>query len=253
MTLAVNAMYSLVQLSSNLHRTQLMSRVWVSLLLAVAAASFPFLRTKTRCRLQPGALLAGVFVCMGILGGLERQDYFESIWKRQRRELRSLVAAAPAIDRSAFVILRLPTGERGAATYNTYLARSWMHLLYDDRSIRSRVFVTSDRGGGCRARGGALECWDERRRRCIQEGSCEGQRIPVDRALVLEFAPGGASYRISDDVESIVGDAAWSHAAAYDPLSLVGSAAELPLRSALLSERRPLGPAFETALGGEQR
>ena len=83
-----NAPYAAVHLSEFRYRTELMSRVWASLALAVV---FAFLQSRPSAwSRRAGVAMVLAFVGLGILGGLERQDYFVAYSRRHAAELGSL-------------------------------------------------------------------------------------------------------------------------------------------------------------------
>lgn len=242
---AANGMYAAVQLSHLAHRTQLMSRVWVSLALALAVAA---LLEGTRGR--PGRLLAGhglwiPFVFLGILGGMERQDQYLSMWRTQRSGLVSILEQAPAIDPSARLVFVVPPGERGPATYNTYIGWHWMRMLYEDPELHKRVFVVSDRGAGCRPEPAGLRCWHERQRDCFSRGECPGTLVPYDRAVVFSYLPRSEEYRLETELPSQLrppsGDAPEGR---YDPEALIVESPWTGLAEDLLPAEELLGRWF---------
>jgi hypothetical protein len=242
MTVAVNAMYALVQLSQHDHRTHLLSRVWASILLALVATALPALRLPGgragRVSVHVGSLLVGVFVFLGLLGGSERQRHYREIWVRQRHELRSIVEAVPAPEARAVLILRVPPRTHAVATANTYIARHWASLVYEKRE-HDLLFSLSHRGGGCRPEGTALLCWDERRRDCIAAGECAGTRVPLERALVLTYSQSVGAYSLDEELPPELAPGGSAHAL-YRPRRLTTAGSISPFARKLLCPDRSL-------------
>ena len=215
MALAANTVYANVQLSNIHYRTQVLSRIWVSLALGIlagwAAARWP------RARLGVLAVPA-LFVGLGTWGGLERQDLFLSSWRQHRRELLSIVASAPALRPGTGVILR--SGDRPPtylATQVEYLSISWLRLLYDEPHVHA-LRLGPDLGTGCRPGPQGLDCWHRGKADCFAAHTCAPDHFDYGRTVLMDYdAPAGV-YRLR---ASLAGDplaeGAAAAAAAYRP------------------------------------
>jgi hypothetical protein len=184
MAFAANAAYAGLQMAEIHYRTHILSRVWASLAVAVligwAMEQWP--------RIRAGVLVVPIlFVGFGVWGGLERQDLWVSTWRLHKKELLSIVTAAPAFEPQTGIILRSgPTPDQYLATEANYLAQSWMILLYDDPAIHA-MRVAPDRGTDCRATPEGLACWDEGQADCFAAGTCAGERFPYETLVILDF------------------------------------------------------------------
>jgi hypothetical protein len=184
MTLAANAAYASLQMAEIHYRTHIVSRIWASIL--VAAVLGWAIQCSPRLRLA----FLGVsvlFVGFGIWGGLERQDLWISTWRQHKEELRSIVRAAPALRPQTGIVLRgKPTPDRYVATEASYLATSWMVLLYDDPALPS-MRIGPDRGADCRPTPAGLQCWEEGYQACTAAGTCPDQRYPYETLLLFDY------------------------------------------------------------------
>jgi hypothetical protein len=191
------------------YRTQNYSRIWCSLLLALAL-------TFAARRWPPGrwfaAAIAAAFVGFGVAGGMERQEFFVAAWSHQRKELVSLVRQAPVLaPQSVLVLVQPPTPSILLATEADYLAQSWAMILYPPAS-RPDVFLWNvERGALCRYEASVLRCFHEAEFQCASKGACPGTAIPFDRLVMLEFQPASGEYRMVDRLD----------AATYDPRARV--------------------------------
>jgi hypothetical protein len=184
MALAANAAYASLQMAEYHYRTHILSRTWASLAVAVlagwAARKWP--------RLRAAVLFVPVlFVGYGVWGGLERQDLWVSTWRLHQKELLSIVTSAPALAPGTGIILRSGTTPfLYLATEADYLAESWLVLLYDDPAIHS-LRLAPDRGTGCQATSGGLDCWHEQQAGCFAASTCAPDRFPFDKLVILDF------------------------------------------------------------------
>ncbi len=240
-----NAPYAAVHLSEFRYRTELMSRVWASLAVAVV---FAFLQSRSSVwSRRAGVALVLVFVGLGILGGLERQDYFAGYSRRHATELGSIVAALPGIDPDARVLLRLPPHPLYAATEAPYLARAWVTLLSADPSLECRTFLLSEvRQASCVPGPDALACRrGDGRRVCdglaTGGGASTEQRLPYEHLIVLTYDPSANIYRLEarlpDDLRP-AGPASDQAAAAYAPARQVRAAEASWIARSLLQRPR---------------
>jgi hypothetical protein len=172
-----NAQSSSVHYSEVFMRTHWASRVWSSV--AVALVSF-WLGGIAPGRWKPATfMLPTLFVCLGIYGGVERQDYFLGYWRRHAAELRSIVEQVPGMSPDGHLILVVPEAKPYMATEAEYLARAWMAYLLEDRSLFPRVALWSaDRRTVGRLDGSEFVS--------LGEGRVES-RIPVAKSVVLLY------------------------------------------------------------------
>ena len=190
MALASNAAFSFVTVSGFFYRTQIISRTWASLAIALVAS---LLRGRGKTGARTSAILVVVFAGFGVAGGLERQDYFLSFWLRHRAELRSIVKAAPRVLARTGVILDVPAGRLYMATHKDYLAEAWVSLLYSDPAKWSQTFVSAPGSETeCAAEGEEIICRSA-------EGLVRGQ-IPLRNALVLSYLSKENRYVVSDQI-----------------------------------------------------
>ena len=120
LALASNGAYAFVQDSQFFYRTQIVSRYWSSIALALLAFSIG--RLAARRPWFALAIPAG-FVALGSYGGLDRQDYFLAYWRRHRLELSSILRVAPSLAPDSVLALRVPAGPPYLASAAQYLAR----------------------------------------------------------------------------------------------------------------------------------
>jgi len=184
MALLANAAYAGLQMADIHYRTHILSRTWASLAIAVLAGwavrRWPRFRTAF-------LFVPVLFVGFGVWGGLERQDLWVSTWRLHKKELLSIVTAAPALTPGTGIILRSPsTPDLYLATEADYLAQSWLVLLYDDPEVHA-LRLAPDRGTGCRATPEGLDCWHEQQAECVNAGTCAADRFPYEKLVILDF------------------------------------------------------------------
>jgi hypothetical protein len=231
LAVAANGLFASVALSEFYCRTHLLSRVWVSLLLAAGLA---WCATRGR-GLAFAAAAAGAWIALGLLGGLERQDYFAGHWRRHQAELQSLRAAAPALAPDARVLLRVPARSGFVATDAGYLARAWMTLLHADPTIECRVVLWADgRPTACDAAGPALVCRGERSPDCVRRDGRREDALPIDRLVWLDYDPQRRRFALRSTLP-----AGLDPTGAYAPAGLVSERPAPALTRALMD--RPLG------------
>jgi len=185
LAVAANGVYVTVTLSEFYCRTHLLSRVWASLLMAAALA---WCATHGRTAGLAAAVAACQWSAVGLLGGLERQDYFAGHWRRHRTELQSLRAAAPGLEPDARVLLRVTRRSGFVSTDAGYLARAWMTLLHADPTLECRVVLWADgRPTTCEAAGPALVCRGERSPDCVRREGRSEDVLPLDRLVWLDY------------------------------------------------------------------
>ena len=192
MALAANAAYALVQFSDVHYRTHILSRTWASAAIGIfagMAARVPRLR-------WPAHAVVAAFVCFGVWGGMERQDFFLGTWKRHQRELASILTAAPSIRPGTVIVLRgTARSGRLMATEADYLGRHWMRLLYNDPRVRT-LRLDPSRGSGCNAESLGVRCWREGQAACVANGTCQPARFTFDSMIVLDYDPRSETYRL---------------------------------------------------------
>ena len=204
MVVATHAAFSGVQLAEVRFRTHLVTRLIASILVALLAEALARRLRAPRLALA----LAAVFVGLGIAGGIERQDTYLATWRRQRAELASILAAAPALDSKATLVFSLAPEPGGfQATRVPYLASAWMFLLRDDASLANRVVVDLPGWGcDCRPSVAGLSCMG---------GPGSGVHA-WDRLVVLRFDAATSSYHLVESLPESAG--------AYQPQALIGPA-----------------------------
>lgn len=196
MALAANAAYAGLQLAEFHYRTHILSRVWASLATALCAGWA--IRRWPRFRIAFLAVPAA-FVGFGIWGGMERQDLWVSSWRLHQKELLSIVGNAPALKPGTGIVLRrTEISSYYHATEADYLAESWLKLLYDDPSMHA-LSASRGRGSGCRAGQEALDCWREGKAACFAAGTCNPERFPYDRLVIMDLDPQEGTYRLLAD------------------------------------------------------
>ena len=230
MALSCNATHGILQFSQFFYRTQILSRVWSSL--AIALAADMLFRSRAAAPRRAAVLLPLLFVGLGIDGGLDRQDYYLAYWNRHREELRSIVEAAPRLAPSASLVLFIPRPvPYYAATQADYLAQAWTSLLYEDPSMMDRTTLISPYGDQrCSVESGRIVCR-------APQGEILA-RVPLSRAVILSFDELRHRYALAEAVpaELLSGSAAPSE---YNPRSLIAEAQLTSMaRRALLEERR---------------
>jgi hypothetical protein len=192
MATASHALYALVQFSELHYRTQIYSRLWCSVVLALAFSAL-FRRLG---RLAPAAAaLPALFVAFGIAGGLERQEHYLHGWQLQQKELASLVQQAPELERGTNLVLRMPsTPTVFLATEAEYLAWSWGALLYPPSSRPSVFTWVVERGSRCLEAPTGLRCFRETEAACATDGSCPGTLLSYDQLVLFDYQPTSGEY-----------------------------------------------------------
>ncbi len=196
MALIANAAYAGLQLAQFHYRTHILSRIWVSLAIAITVGWAIDRWPRFRVALL---LVPACFVGLGVWGGMERQDLWASSWRMHQKELLSIVTNAPALEPGTKIILRKKALDRYfLATQAEYLAQSWLILLYDDPSIHALSLSLEDRTG-CRAAPDALECWHEATAACFAAGTCRADRFLYDKLVILDFDVEKGIFRLVTD------------------------------------------------------
>jgi hypothetical protein len=201
MVLATHAAFSGVQLAEVRFRMQLVTRLFASILVALAAEG-----AARRLRAPRLALaLPALFVGLGVAGGLERQDTYLATWRRQRAELASVLEAAPALDSKATLVLSLVPDPGGfQATRVPYLATAWMSLLRGDASLPNRTVVDLPGWGtNCSPGAAGLSC----------TGGPGAGLYSWSGLVVLRFDAASFRYRLVEEIPESAG--------AYRPRALI--------------------------------
>lgn len=228
---AANGLVASVALSEFRCRTHLLSGVWTALLLAAGLA---WCASRGRAWAAAVAVVAAGWIAMGLLGGLERQDYFAGHWRRHRPELVSLRDAAPGLSPDARVVLRVPDRSGFVSTDAGYLARAWMTLLHADPTLECRVVLwADDRPTSCRREGDALVCRGERSPDCVKRDGRREDRFPIDRLVWLDYDAGRRAFSLRAALGPEL-----DPAGAYAPSRLVTEAPAPALARALLDRPR---------------
>lgn len=231
----VNATYMAVHLAHLYYRTQLHSRIWVSLALATGLS---VLSRRGPRHVRLAAAFAGVFVAGGIAGGQERQAYFNAQWQRHRIELASLAEAFPT-DRTAHLVLYRPNPPGlYRATEAPYLARAWATLLGEDQRAECRLFlVAAEHGTSCAPDGDALVCTGDHSVRCGGYAAT-GHRIPWSRLVVASWNAPAGRYDVQPTLPAAfvpAGPAGDAARRAYQPAHWATGAVETRLARQLLA------------------
>jgi hypothetical protein len=223
MLVATHIAFSGVQLAEMRCRTHLVTRLFASILVALAAREIAVFARAPRLALA----LPALFVGLGVAGGLERQDTYLATWRRQRAELISILRAVPALDREAKLVLSLTPDPGGfQATRVPYLASAWASLLWNDPSMgASTVVDLPGWGSACRPGAAGMSC---------AGGSGDGLHA-WQRLVVLRFDPASFAYRLVEEFPESAG--------AYRPRALIGPAEPSARARALLA-----GPRFMARL-----
>lgn len=187
------------------HRTQLASRLFVSLALALGADALTarLERAWPRCARVP-ALLVAAFVAFGLDAGLVSQDYHLTLWRRHRAELRSIVDQVPGLASEAWMLLRLPPTAPFTSFYYPAVGGPWLDYLYG--APPRAVIWSADGPMACSLAVGAFVCRDRRRAACYAAGECEPLVLPIERTLLLDYVPSSGRFelrpRLPDDLLS---------------------------------------------------
>jgi len=193
--LLANAVYARLIMADIHYRTHVMSRVWASMAIASAIA-WAAARWPHKRALIPILTIPVAFVAFGVWGGLERQDLFLSTWHQHKRELGSILDAAPSLRPGTGILLRGDgRPERYLATEADYLSASWLALLYRREPPHS-LKISVMRQTGCRATPRGLDCWHEQEARCFAEGSCAPDHFDYDKVVVMDFDRAAGMFRL---------------------------------------------------------
>jgi hypothetical protein len=226
MALVFNALYARLPMAEVHNRTHLVSRIWVSLAIAIAAGW-----ARDRWPRARGAihLALALFVGFGVWGGIERQDLFYSTWRRHQRELSSILDSVPHSRPGTGIVLRSGDTTHYLATEADYLANAWLRLLYDTPVRLTRL--SPKRPDRCRSTPSGLECTRETR------FALQPVHLDYANMIVLDYDEGEGRYRL---LPSLTGDplGAGGEGAerAYRPERLIEPRARTPWQRMLLTE-----------------
>ncbi len=227
MALACNSTHGLLQFSQYFFRSQILSRYWASLAIALSASIVLRLRFSFRWL---GVALPLVFVGLGIDGGLDRQDYFLAYWRRHRMELRSIVEAAPRLAPSASLVLLIP--ERPPyylATQADYLAQAWASLLYDDRSMWERTLLIGPYGDQhCSAEHDEIACRDSKDQILAD--------VALPAAVILRYDAARNGYFLAERLPPEIASGSASQGSDYRPRALIFTAPAARMAERVLME-----------------
>jgi len=228
MALASNGAYAFVQDSQFFYRTQIVSRYWSSIALALLAFSIG--RLAARRPWFALAIPAG-FVALGSYGGLDRQDYFLAYWRRHRLELSSILRVAPSLAPDSVLVLRVPAGPPYLASAAQYLAKSWTSLLYDDPSMTGRTILWSpSRGTTCRIEGERLDC------RGVE---LDGIRsVPLQKTVLLTYDTSTNRFALAEALPADIPGTGPAAGAAYAPKARIAESSPTALATKLLKPPR---------------
>ena len=196
--LACHEAYAGVHFASYFYRTQIFSRVLVSIVLGLAAS-----RLLAGGRVARAAAFAGVvlFTGFGIAGGMERQDMYLATWRRHRVELASLVEEVPRARPGTLLLLAVPHDPAYQATEAPYLARRWSELLWGDPATRPGTFLWSaDAHTACVADAEGFRCRMPEEKVCFDSGACPGVRLRWEDVVLLTWRPVEGRFRLEEQV-----------------------------------------------------
>ncbi|HSB63041.1 MAG TPA: hypothetical protein VLJ18_02700, partial [Thermoanaerobaculia bacterium] len=231
MVVATNAAFTGIQFAELFYRTHVVSRIPASLAVALAGS---LLARRFR---QPVFALAlpAVFVAFGIAGGVERQDFYLSEWRRHRRELRSLLDDTPRLVPGTEVALLMDRSFPAfQATKAPYLAASWANLLWGPAVVNHAFLWFADQGTGCRAGDAGLACWaSSGERDAMALGTSQGTVLPWEKLLLFYFDPDEGLYRVAASFDG--------SRPGYNPAGRIAEGPPIPLAEHLLAGDRLLG------------
>lgn len=202
---AGHAAYAGVHFSEYYYRTQVLSRVLVSIVLGLAAS-----RLLAGGRAARAAALAVVvlFTGFGIAGGMERQDMYLATWRRHRVELASLVEEVPRAKPVAILLLFVPHDPTFQATEAPYLAKRWSQLLWENKATRPDVFLWSpDAHTACVVESEGFRCRMPEDQSCFDSGACPGERLLWNEVVLLTWRPVEGRFRLEEEFPAaLLGD-----------------------------------------------
>ena len=230
MALACNSTHGILAYSQFFYRSQVLSRYWSSLSLALAAGMLA--RGRTAAARGLAWVLPLLFVAFGVDGGLDRQDYYLGYGKRHREELRSIVESVPRLAPGASLVLLIPRPvPYFASTQADYLSQAWTSLLYDDPSLMDRTTLVSPYDG----------------RKCSVEFDrilCRSPRgevletVALSRAVILSYDEIRHRYALADAIPPELHPDAIASPSAYNPRHLILQGKRTSMARRVLQEGR---------------
>jgi hypothetical protein len=200
--IAGHAVYAGVHFSQYFYRTQVLSRVLVSLVLGLAASRL--LGRGGAARIA-GLALVALFTGFGVAGGMERQDMYLATWRRHRIELASLVEEVPRAKPSATLLLVVPHDPPFQATEAPYLARAWSTLLWENDATRPGTFLWSvDAQTSCVVDPEGFRCRMPEEKQCFDSGACPGKRLFWDGIILLTWRSEEGRFRLEDEIPDVL-------------------------------------------------
>jgi hypothetical protein len=201
-TVGLHAAWAGVAFSHIFFRTQVFSRVLVSIVLGLAASRL--LARGGRAR-AAGLAVVALFTGFGIAGGMERQDFYLATWRRHRIELSSLVEEVPRAKPSATLLLVVPHDPAFQATEAPYLAMRWSMLLWEDDATRPRTFLWSvDAKTSCVVDKEGFRCRMPEEKECFDSGACPGTRLRWDGIILLTWRAEEGRYRLENEIPEVL-------------------------------------------------
>ncbi|MEO8054195.1 MAG: hypothetical protein ABI768_03520 [Acidobacteriota bacterium] len=216
---AGHAVFAGVHFSHLFYRTQVFSRVLVSIVLGFVAGR---LLAGGRAARTAALGVIALFVGFGVAGGMERQDLFLSTWRRHRMELSSLVEEVPRVRPGTTILLAAPHDPAYQATEAPYLARRWSELLWANVATRPEVFLWSpDAQTACVADPEGFRCRMPEEKGCFDSGACPGRRLRWDGIVLLTWHSAGGRFRLEDEVPGALLGGQAPPAGLYRPRDLI--------------------------------
>lgn len=197
-----HAAYAGVAFSELFYRTHVLSRVFVSIVLGLAAGRL--LARGGTARIG-GLALVALFTGFGVAGGMERQDLYLATWHRHRVELRSILEEVPAADPRATLLLVVPPDPSYQAMEVPYLAARWSTLLYPNHSRRPKVFLWSvDARTSCLTLREGFQCRLAEEKECFDAGTCPGTRLRWDEIVLFTWHAEEGRFHLEDEIPDVL-------------------------------------------------
>lgn len=225
MTLASNVAFAYIPAWFHLYRTNLVSRIWASLAVAIVSYGLGALVfRKPLLALLPAVL----FVGFGIQGGLASQNFYLSLWERHQAELRSIVEQVPSLEPDTRLLLYAPPDSPSMATNKLQSGWYWMTYLYNDLTLRSRVVIWSGRDTtSCEPGEHAFICHPALSSAACRSDTSLCPTLPYSRTVWLSYSVPDNRYVLQPSLPPGFGKAA--AADEYNPQALISSSKPLPV------------------------
>jgi len=189
-------------------RSQLVSRVFVSIALAAlldaALSRFP----RGRAALW---LLLGLQVGLGLNAGLASQDFGLSLWRRQRRELGSIIETVAAVRPGVNLLLQIPAGAPSLATFAPEVGSHWLSLLAPD--VRALIWNGGTGKFNCTPEARGFVCRNPTHAEDYQSGRRKPWILPFETTLLMVYVPDEGRFRLEPRLPS-----GWTWERAAEPL-----------------------------------